>query len=139
MFKGPRKIVRDNKSSSYLVFELMGVNCTIPCILGRLQNINILRSSQFIVKQPYFLNYFFSCNIDLGIDGLLEGIIAPTSMAYRSTSKPLDFIPDFNGKYLLMLWSYYFSIFYSQRQVNSISITFLAESEYMVMSGCSSV
>ena len=27
MFKGPRKIVRDNKSSSYLVFELTGVNC----------------------------------------------------------------------------------------------------------------
>ena len=29
MFKGPGKIVRDNKSSSYPVFELTGVNCTI--------------------------------------------------------------------------------------------------------------
>ena len=27
MFKGPGKIVRDNKSSSYPVFELTGVNC----------------------------------------------------------------------------------------------------------------
>ena len=27
MFKGPEKIVRDNKSSSYPVFELTGVNC----------------------------------------------------------------------------------------------------------------
>ena len=31
MFKGPGKIVRDNKSSSYPVFELTGVNCiSIP-------------------------------------------------------------------------------------------------------------
>ena len=28
MFKGPGKIVRDNKSSSYPLFELTGVNCT---------------------------------------------------------------------------------------------------------------
>ena len=27
MFKGPQETVRDNKSSSYLVFELPGVNC----------------------------------------------------------------------------------------------------------------
>ena len=27
MFKGPGKIVRDYKSSSYPVFELTGVNC----------------------------------------------------------------------------------------------------------------
>ena len=27
MFKGPGKIVRDNKGSSYPVFELTGVNC----------------------------------------------------------------------------------------------------------------
>ena len=27
MFKGSGEIVRDNKSSSYPVFELMGVNC----------------------------------------------------------------------------------------------------------------
>ena len=27
MFKGSGKIVRDNKSSSYPVFELTGVNC----------------------------------------------------------------------------------------------------------------
>ena len=27
MFKGPGKIVQDNKSSSYPVFELTGVNC----------------------------------------------------------------------------------------------------------------
>ena len=27
MFKGPGKIVPDNKSSSYPVFELTGVNC----------------------------------------------------------------------------------------------------------------
>ena len=27
MFKGPGKIVRENKSSSYPVFELTGVNC----------------------------------------------------------------------------------------------------------------
>ena len=27
MFKGPGKIVQDNKSSSYRVFELTGVNC----------------------------------------------------------------------------------------------------------------
>ena len=29
MSKGPGKIVRDNKSSSYPVFELTGVNCNI--------------------------------------------------------------------------------------------------------------
>ena len=28
MFKGPGKIVRDNKSLSYPVFELTGVNCS---------------------------------------------------------------------------------------------------------------
>ena len=27
MFKGPGKVIRDNKSSSYPVFELTGVNC----------------------------------------------------------------------------------------------------------------
>ena len=54
---------------------------------------------------------------------------APTSMVYRSTSEPLDFIADFNGKYSLVLWSCHFSIFSSQGQVNSISITFLAELE----------
>ena len=30
-FKGPKKIVRDNKSSSYPVFELPGVHCTYTC------------------------------------------------------------------------------------------------------------
>ena len=29
MFKGPGKIVWDNKSSSYPVFELTGVNCIL--------------------------------------------------------------------------------------------------------------
>ena len=29
MFKGPGKIVRDNESSSYPVFELTGVNCIL--------------------------------------------------------------------------------------------------------------
>ena len=29
MFKGPGKIVQDNKSLSYPVFELTGVNCTL--------------------------------------------------------------------------------------------------------------
>ena len=29
MFKGPGKIVRDNKSSSDPVFELTGVNCIL--------------------------------------------------------------------------------------------------------------
>ena len=28
MFKGPGKVVRDNKGSSYPVFELTGVNCS---------------------------------------------------------------------------------------------------------------
>ena len=28
MFKGPQETVRDNKSSSYLVFELPGINCS---------------------------------------------------------------------------------------------------------------
>ena len=31
MFKGPGKLVRDNKSSSYPVFELTGVNCNSKC------------------------------------------------------------------------------------------------------------
>ena len=60
---------------------------------------------------------------------LEQNPLAPTSMAYRSTSQPLEFIADFNGKYLLILWSCHFSIFSSQGQVNSISITFLAELE----------
>ena len=55
--------------------------------------------------------------------------LAPTLMAYISTSQPLEFITDINGKYLLILCSYHFSIFSSQEQVNSISITFLAELE----------
>ena len=32
MFKGPRKIVQDNKSLSYPVFELTRVNCIYMCI-----------------------------------------------------------------------------------------------------------
>ena len=31
---------------------------------------------------------------------LEQNPLAPTLMAYRSTSQPLDFIADFNGKYL---------------------------------------
>ena len=27
MFKGPKETIRDNKISSYLVFDLPGVNC----------------------------------------------------------------------------------------------------------------
>ena len=55
--------------------------------------------------------------------------LAPFLMAYISTSQPLEFIADINGKHLLILCSYHFSIFSSQEQVNSISITFLAELE----------
>ena len=44
---------------------------------------------------------------------LEQNPLAQTSMAYRSTSQPLDFIVNFNGKYLLILWS-----------CHSISITF---------------
>ena len=61
--------------------------------------------------------------------GLEQDPLAPTSMVYRSTSQPLYFIADFNGKYLLILWSCYFSIFSSQGQINSIIITFLAKLE----------
>ena len=60
---------------------------------------------------------------------LEQNPLAHTLMTYRSTSQPLDFITDFNGKCLLILWSCNFSIFSFQGQVNSISITFLAEFE----------
>ena len=60
---------------------------------------------------------------------LEQNHLASTSMAYRPTSQPLDFIAHFNGKYLLTLWSCDFSIFSSQGQVNSIRIIFLDELE----------
>ena len=37
MFKGPGKIVRDNKSLSYPVFELTGVNCILLFLYVRKQ------------------------------------------------------------------------------------------------------
>ena len=40
MFKGPQETVRDNKSSSYPVFELPGVNCTF--------------SDQLLLEDKYF-------------------------------------------------------------------------------------
>ena len=58
---------------------------------------------------------------------LEQNSLAPTSLTYRSISQALDFISDFNGQYLLILWSCNFSIFSLQGQVNSISITFSAE------------
>ena len=57
---------------------------------------------------------------------LEQNALGPTSMAYSSTSQPLEFIVDFHGKYLLILWLCHFSIFSSKGQANSISITFLA-------------
>ena len=46
MFKGPGKTVRDNKSSSYSVFQLTGVNCifqnhcTRKIVLRSVANLN---------------------------------------------------------------------------------------------------
>ena len=70
---------------------------------------------------------------------LEQNPLAPTSTAYTSTSQTLKFIADFNGKYLLILWSCHFSIFSSQGQVNSVTITFFCWIRIMVMSGRNSV
>ena len=45
MFKGPGKIVRDNKSSSYLVFELKGVNCN-----GKTKSKEMIQKKQMFWK-----------------------------------------------------------------------------------------
>ena len=53
MFKGPRKIVRDNKSSSYPVFELTGVNCSnkgLKYLIGYKDD-NIIRPLCIILPQ----------------------------------------------------------------------------------------
>ena len=52
---------------------------------------------------------------------LKQNPLAPSLMAYRSTSQPLEFIADCNGSH--------FSIFSSQGQLNPTSMTFLAELE----------
>ena len=56
MFKGPRKIVRDNKSSSYPVLELTGVNCILQCQFhsisdsARFKIVNLLVMTHHILK-----------------------------------------------------------------------------------------
>ena len=47
MFKGPGKIVRDNKSSSYPVFELTGVNCVRQKIQLRQTQNSVIPSGLF--------------------------------------------------------------------------------------------
>ena len=51
---------------------------------------------------------------------LEQNHLAPSLMAYRSTSQPLDFIGDFNDNYLLILWPRHFSIFSSQERWYSL-------------------
>ena len=48
---------------------------------------------------------------------LEQNPLTSTWMAYRPTSQPLEFIVDFNGKYILMLWSCHFFKLTSQGQV----------------------
>ena len=51
MFKGPQETVRDNKSLSYPVFELPGVNCTA--------NTTSNTNKQILDRVPHFnLKYF---------------------------------------------------------------------------------
>ena len=51
---------------------------------------------------------------------LEQNHLTPSLIAYRSTSQPLDFIGDFNGNYLLILWPCHFSIFSSQERWYSL-------------------
>ena len=56
MFKGPGKIVRDNKSSSYPVFELTGVNC-ISTSLFFGDKFSCLRC--FMIESRIIITFFF--------------------------------------------------------------------------------
>ena len=58
MFKGPGKIVWDNKSSSYPVFELTGINCTSSLTISIL----FLQDSHYVLT----LNLHIS-TVDYGV------------------------------------------------------------------------
>ena len=70
MYKGPRKIVRDDKSSSYPVFELTGVNCNfckfkIKNMVKYLRIFNVLESFGYYFLFIKGLNILSSSNITL--------------------------------------------------------------------------